>query len=245
AYLKLYINPHDNISFSRIINVPKRGIGPSTLSNIIDYATRNSKDFISAVLELHQKGILKNNITSFVNAFRILSDETLRISEKLKKLLEEIKYYDYLISLKDNYEDRIENVEELIRAVEEFEEDSENPTIEEFIEHSTLRTNSDDISEENNTISLMTLHVSKGLEFPVIFIYSAADGIIPHFKNTHSSSLLDEERRLFYVGITRAKELLYITSSRFISIGSIRHNFVNPSRFIDEIPESYIELIRY
>ncbi|MGC8964554.1 MAG: ATP-dependent helicase [Brevinematia bacterium] len=245
AYLKLYINPHDNISFSRIINVPKRGIGPSTLSNIIDYATKNSKDFISAVLELHQKGILKNNITSFVNAFRILSDETLRISEKLKKLLEEIKYYDYLISLKDDYEDRIENVEELIRAVEEFEEDSENPTIEEFIEHSTLRTNSDDISEENNTISLMTLHVSKGLEFPVIFIYSAADGIIPHFKNTHSSSLLDEERRLFYVGITRAKELLYITSSRFISIGSIRHNFVNPSRFIDEIPESYIELIRY
>lgn len=245
AYLKLHINPSDYVSFSRIINIPKRGIGSSTLSTITDYAIKNSKDFITAVVELNNQRIIKSNIDTFINAFKILSEGNLSISERVRKLLDEIGYYNYLLSLKDDYEDRVENVEELLRAIEEFEETSSNPTIEGFIENSTLRANSDDISEDENTVSLMTLHVSKGLEFPIVFIYSAADGIIPHFKNTHSPSLLDEERRLFYVGITRAKNILYITSSRFISIGGIKHNFVNPSRFIDEIPKGYIEFVRY
>lgn len=243
AYMKFFVNKYDFVSFSRIINIPKRGIGEVAISRIYDYGVQTGKDFLSATLDLSRQGIVKGEISSFVEAIEILQDESESISSRVRKLIDKIDYYGYLKRAYDNYEERIENVEELISSIMDFEENG-GKSFEDFVNNSAIMTNSDEVDEDLDYVSLMTLHVSKGLEFPVVFIFSAVDGIIPHSKNVHSPSLLDEERRLFYVGITRAKKKLIITSSRFIRIGSIRHNIVSPSRFIDEIPSSFIKIVR-
>lgn len=243
AYIKFFVNRNDFVSFSRIINVPKRGIGESAVSKIYDYALRTGKDFLSATLELREKGGIKGEISSFVEAIKILENENIGLASRVKKLIEKIGYYDHLKRVYDNYEERIENVEELIGAIMDFE-DNGGKSFEEFVNNSTLMTNSDEVDENLNSVSLMTLHVSKGLEFPIVFIFSAVDGIIPHSRNIHNPSLLDEERRLFYVGITRAKKKLIITASRFVRIGSNKHSFVSPTRFIEEIPPEIIRVVR-
>ncbi len=243
SYIRFSINQNDFVSFSRIINVPKRGIGEITLSKILEFSIKNNKNLLESTLFLKKEGKIKPEIESFEKAINILSQNDQKISTRVRKLIEEIDYYTYLSQNYENYEERIENVEELIRAISDFEE-SGGESIEEFINTSILTTNSDNVDEQKNYVSLMTLHISKGLEFPVVFIFAANEGIIPHFKNTLNPSLLDEERRLFYVGITRAKKNLIITSSRIIRIGSIKHSLVSPSRFIDEIPSNLIKTIR-
>ncbi|MFN4245300.1 MAG: ATP-dependent helicase [Brevinematia bacterium] len=241
SYLRFSVNQNDFISFSRAINIPKRGIGEKSLSKILDFSMRNNKNLLESLEILKENGL--KGIDSFLEAINILLDNNKSISTRVKELIEKIDYYHYLSQNYDNYEERIENVEELIRAISDFEE-SGGRTLEEFINTSILLTNSDEVDEKENCVSLMTLHISKGLEFPVVFIFGAIDGIIPHFKNTYKPSLIDEERRLFYVGVTRAKEILTITSSRFTRIGSIKHSFVSPTRFIDEIPDKYLKIIR-
>lgn len=244
AYLKLAINPRDYVSFSRIVNVPKRGVGEVTVSKIIDYSIKNNKDLLQSIEEMTDKGVIKQDLKSFVSSVRALADDDLSISERVSNLIGSIEYYKHLQQNYDNYDERIENVEELLRSVMDFE-DSGGKTLSEFVDSAVLRTNSDEVDEKKNCVSLMTLHVSKGLEFPVVFIFGAIEGILPHFKNTHNLSLLDEERRLFYVGVTRAKSKLYITSSRYTRVGSVKHYVVSVSRFIDELPDGVVRIRRY
>lgn len=242
AYLRFFVNKQDFVSFSRIINIPRRGIGDATIAKILDHSTKTGKDLLETTIELKKLGKLKQNISDFIEAIESLKTDD-SITTRVKKLLEKINYYNYLSQTYDNYEERIENIEELIRSISDFE-DKGGESIEEFINNSILITNSDMVNDTEDYVSLMTLHVSKGLEFPVVFIFGAIDGIIPHFKNITNPSLLDEERRLFYVGITRAKEKLIITASRITKIGTVKHTIVSPSRFIDEIPGDCIRIVR-
>lgn len=244
AYLKFAINHNDYVSFSRIVNVPRRGVGEVTVNKIIDYSIRNGKDLLQSIEEMMSRGDIKQDLRGFVSSIKALRDDSLSISERVSNLISNIGYYKYLQQTYDNYDERIENVQELLRSIMDFE-DSGGKTLEEFINSAALMTNSDEVDEKENCVSLMTLHVSKGLEFPVVFIFGAIDGILPHFKNTHNLSLLDEERRLFYVGITRAKSKLYITSSRYVRVGSMKHSVVSVSRFIDELPSDVIRIRRY
>ncbi|MEN2998821.1 MAG: UvrD-helicase domain-containing protein [Brevinematia bacterium] len=241
AYMKFFVNRNDFVSFSRIANVPRRGLGEASLSKILDFSLRSGKDLIESALMLEKEGIIGGKVKALAEALEVLEGEE-SIASRVRMLISKIGYYNYLKNTYNDYEDRIENVEELLTAINEFE-NSGGRTIEEFVNSSALMTGLDDVDETKDCVSLMTLHVSKGLEFPVVFIFGAVDGIIPYFRSFHSQSLLDEERRLFYVGITRAKSRLVITASRYVRIGS-KHIYVSPTRFIEEVPEEYMEIVR-
>ncbi|MCX8028647.1 MAG: UvrD-helicase domain-containing protein [Brevinematales bacterium] len=242
AYLRFYINKNDFVSFSRIINIPKRGIGKATIEKILEYSLQNGKDLLQSLIELKEKLLITQEISDFTECMKILGEDE-KLYERVRKLLKHIKYYAYLEQTYQNHEERIDNIEELIRAIQSFENEG-GKTFEEFLEKVTLMTNTDEVDETKNYVSLMTLHVSKGLEFPIVFIFGAVDGIIPHLKNIHNQSLLDEERRLFYVGITRAKNILIITSNINTRLSGSRSLISSPSRFIDELPTNVIEILK-
>lgn len=243
AYLKFFVNRRDVVSFSRIVNVPRKRIGEKALSGILSFSASEGIDLFESLLVLKERGVVKGEISGLVRAIEILGDESEgSIASRVRKMLDEIRYYDYLREHYDNHEERVENVFELLSVLEEFEVGG-GRSIEEFVNTCSIMTGLDEVDETQDRVSLMTLHVSKGLEFPVVFIFGAVDGIIPHFRNIHTASLVDEERRLFYVGITRAKEKLVITASRFVRIGSLKHVFASPSRFVEEISNGVMKMI--
>ncbi len=240
AYLKFSVNPRDFVSFSRIINTPKRSLGDSAVSKIVNVSDIQNVDLLEACYIFEkQEPKYSVGIRRFLDAIQILRDEKLSIADRVLKLVENIGYYDYLRTLEGDPEDRIDNVKELIVAIEDFESKGSG-TISDFLDSAALVQPSDYINE-NNSVSLMTLHISKGLEFPVVFIYNVVDGVIPHSRSLNRLNELDEERRLFYVGVTRAKQKLFITLSKISRSfkGSVEYR--SPSRFLDGISEKFIE----
>jgi len=234
AYLKFSINPYDFVSFSRIINVPRRGVGEVTLKKISDNALNYDMNYFLTIKEMLKNGELPKSIEDFVKVIDLLKDDSLDFSERVEDMIDEIGYYDYLKTLEGDYLDRVENVEELVRTIEDFEEEGEyNDVIVDFLNNVVLKRDSDEINENSEHVSMMTLHVSKGLEFPVVFIFGVVDGIIPHMRNIGRSNLLDEERRLFYVGVTRAKRRLFLSHHRFRKGKFGDMEFCNISRFLD------------
>ncbi len=246
AYLKFSINPYDFVSFSRIVNVPRRGIGEVTLRKIFNRASDYGMDYLLTVKEMLKKGELPKLADEFVNAIEILRDSSISLSERVEKLVDEIGYYDYLETLEGDYYDRIENVEELIRTIAEFERGGEyTDVVLEFLNNAVLKKDSDNIGDDENRVSIMSLHVSKGLEFPVVFIFGVVDGIIPHFRNVHKGHLIDEERRLFYVGITRAKERLFFSYHKYRLEKFGGREFCNISRFLEGVKILGVEFYRF
>lgn len=245
AYLRLIQNGSDNLSLKRIINEPKRGIGKTSLEKVEQLAEQNEVSMYEVIKNAEQYGLNRVYLNSreFVNTIEELKEEkeNLTISELIKKTLKKTGYTKALENENTiEAENRIENLEEFLTVAIEFEEEFAENSLSEFLEGITLSSDLDNVEETEDVVTLMTLHSAKGLEFPVVFLIGMEEGIFPGYKSISEPTELEEERRLCYVGITRAKQQLFLTCSKQRTIfGSTSYNPV--SRFIKEIPEELLE----
>lgn len=247
AYLKLINNPLDDISLKRIINVPKRNIGGTTVQKIQEYANELELSLYNALLDvdsipgLTARSVASvNKFLSLINSF-IKIKEDMKVSDLIKSIMNDT---GYLGSLQKStlVEDRsrIENLEELVTSAVQFEETSEDISLDKYLEDITLVADVDKYDENVDAVTLMTLHSAKGLEFPIVFMAGMENGLFPGNKSFSMESEMEESRRLCYVGITRAKERLYLTGAEMrMQYG--RHEFHSESDFILEIPKDLIE----
>jgi len=245
AYLRLIYNPSDNLSLKRIINEPKRGVGKTSIDNIAKIAEDTNVSMYEIIKNAADYGLNRVfvNTREFVEQIEYLisKKDELKISELIKETLNKTGYTKALENENTvEAETRIQNLEEFLTVAIEFEEEaSENP-LAEFLEGITLSSDIDGMEEEEDSITLMTLHTAKGLEFPVVFLVGLEEGIFPGYKSIGEPKELEEERRLCYVGITRAKQFLFLTCAKQRTIfGSTTYN--SPSRFLQEIPEEYLK----
>ena len=245
AYLRLIQNTSDNLSLKRIINEPKRGIGKTSLDKIQDISERTGismYDIIKNAPEYDLNRVAANS-KEFIDQIENLKKEKekLSISELIKQTLKTTGYTKALeVENTVEAETRIQNLEEFLTVAIEFEEESADNTLAEFLEGITLSSDIDGMEDSEDSVTLMTLHSAKGLEFPVVFLVGMEEGIFPGYKSIGEPKELEEERRLFYVGITRAKQYLYLTCARHRTIfGSTSYNAV--SRFVKEIPDELLE----
>lgn len=245
AYLTVINNPSDDIRLRRIINEPKRGIGDTTINHALEIASgigtslyevlKNASDY--PALSRAESKILK--FISMMENFRIKA-ETLQLNELFELVMTESGYVAALALDKDTFIDKSENLNELSSNLLKHQQENENATLGTFLEEVSLMTDIDNYNAEADAVTLMTLHSAKGLEFPYVFIAGMEEGIFPGLQSIYVPSEIEEERRLAYVGITRAKEKLYLTATKTrLLFGSTSHN--RPSRFIDEIPPHLID----
>ena len=245
AYLRLIHNTSDNLSLKRIINEPKRGIGKTSLDKIQEISDRTGTSMYEIIKHAEEFDLnrVKANADEFINLIEELrlKKQELSISELLKEVLNK-SGYTRALELENTVEaeTRMQNLEEFLTVAIEFEEESADNTLPEFLESITLSSDVDEMQDEDNTVTLMTLHSAKGLEFPVVFLVGMEEGIFPGYKSIGEPKELEEERRLFYVGITRAKQFLHLTCAKHRTIfGSTSYNAV--SRFIKEIPDNLLD----
>jgi len=245
SYLRLVQNTSDNLSLNRIINEPKRGIGKTSLDNIAQVAEQNNVSMYEVIKNADQYGLNRVYLNSreFINCMEeiIAKKDELTLSELVKKILKDTGYTKALENENTvEAENRIANLDEFLTVAMEFEEESADNGLSDFLEGITLSSDLDNMEETEETVTLMTLHSAKGLEFPVVFLVGMEEGIFPGYKSIGEQSELEEERRLCYVGVTRAKENLFLTNSKQrTTFGSTTHNM--PSRFLQEIPKELLD----
>ena len=245
AYLRLIHNTADNLSLKRIINEPKRGIGKTSLEQIQKISDKTGASMYEIIKNAQEYGLNRvfANSRDFIEQIEGLraKREELKISDLIKETLNKTGYTKALeLENSVEAETRIQNLEEFLTVAIEFEEESADNTLAEFLESITLSSDIDGMEEQEDSVTLMTLHSAKGLEFPVVFLAGMEEGIFPGYKSIGEPKELEEERRLFYVGITRAKQYLYLTCAKHRTIfGSTSYNQV--SRFVKEIPEELLE----
>lgn len=245
AYLRLIQNSNDNLSLKRIINEPKRGIGKTSLDKVEQLAEANGISMYEIIKDAEQYGLNRVYLNSreFINCIEELKakKDELTISELIKLTLKKSGYTKALENENTvEAENRIENLDEFLTVAIEFEEEEAENSLSTFLEGITLSSDIDDLEEGEEYVTLMTLHSAKGLEFPVVFLVGMEEGIFPGYKSISEPKELEEERRLCYVGITRAKENLFLTCSKQRTIfGSTSYNPV--SRFLNEIPQELLE----
>ncbi len=245
AYLRLIHNTNDNLSLIRIINEPKRGIGKTSLENVQKLAEQMGISMYEIIKNAEQYGLNRVYLNSreFIQVIEELRglEEKIEISELIKETLNKTGYTKALeLENTVEAENRIENLEEFLTVAIEFEEQVADATLGNFLESITLSSDIDNLEEEQDSITLMTLHSAKGLEFPVVFLVGMEEGIFPGYKSIGEPKELEEERRLCYVGITRAKNELFLTCAKRRTIfGSTNCNQI--SRFVEEIPNDYAQ----
>jgi len=245
AYLRLIQNTNDNLSLTRIINEPKRGVGKTSLDNIDQIAAQNGTSMYEIIKNADKYGLSRvfANTREFVNTIEDLRarKDDLSISELITQTLHDTGYSKALeIENTVEAETRIQNLEEFLTVAIEFEEEEAENTLAEFLEGITLSSDIDGVEDTDDSVTLMTLHSAKGLEFPVVFLVGMEEGIFPGYKSIGEEKEIEEERRLCYVGITRAKEHLFMTCAKQRTIfGSTSCNGV--SRFLREIPETMLD----
>jgi len=246
SYLTVSLNPHDSVHLLRVINTPPRGIGKTTTDTLEELAVERGASIWSAIEIAVQEGRLPMRTIRALEGFHTMVAEFVQAAEELSNsaLLEKVitatKYIETLQEEgTEESESRIENIRELLTAAEESHERGEK--LREFLDHAALV--SDQYAyDESTPISLMTLHTAKGLEFPVVLITGLEDGLFPHSRSIGDAPQLEEERRLFYVGMTRAENKLYLTSARFRRyFGNMDQQVSEPSRFLAEVPEELVE----
>ncbi|WP_108026611.1 DNA helicase PcrA [Melghirimyces profundicolus] len=250
AYLRLIVNPDDDLSLRRVINVPRRGIGAATVDKIAGFAGEQEISMYRALLEVEEIGLSRRFIrplTAFTGLVRDLNAmlEYLSASELTEEVLERSGYREEL-KKEDTVEaaSRLENIDEFLSVTREFEEKNEDKSLVSFLTELALISDVDTLEdgdgEGEDAVTLMTLHSAKGLEFPQVFLTGLEDGIFPHNRTLDDPEELEEERRLAYVGITRAQKKLYLTRARTrMLFGQTQAN--PPSTFLREIPEQLVE----
>jgi len=246
AYFRIIDNKFDDISLKRIINVPKRSIGAKTIEKIEAYARQNNMSILDAMDEVDDI-VSTTKTRESVKKFKLLISSlkalanVLPVSEFLDKVLENTNYRKlYLEENSIENQSRLENIEELKSVVKEFELNSEDKTLSAFLQNATLSTDMDENIKNDNYVSLMTIHSSKGLEFRAVFLVALEEDIFPSSRSILEESKLEEERRLCYVAITRAKEKLFMTRSTMrLLYGKTNCNII--SRFVGEIDTNFIE----
>lgn len=245
AYLRCIVNPSDDVSLRRIINQPKRAIGESTIQELVRYATEKEIPLYSALMDLpktlsarprkcvHEFGDMMNQL--------VLESEEMGLTEFVEHLIERTglrKQYEK--DLSEEAKNRLENMDEFIGAVGEFEQASDDPTLENYLENVALITDLDSSETSSQYVTMMTVHSAKGLEFPTVFISGLEEGIFPSGRNTLDEEKLEEERRLCYVAITRAKKNLYMSyATQRLIYNQLNYN--EASRFISEIPDRLVD----
>ncbi len=247
AYLRVILNPDDNVSIRRIINVPRRGIGKTTLDKITAYVNTMNISLFEALKQVDTipgvGSVAKQKIKSFVemiNGYKAKSEDSLQALGQT--IIDETGYIRNLEMVQtDEAQGRIENVKEFLGALKEFETAFPGASLDDFLEKVALITDVDGFDKQEETVTLMTVHNAKGLEFPVVFMVGMEEGLFPHNRSMLDTAELEEERRLCYVGMTRAQEQLYLISAWTRTIyGSM--NYTIQSRFLKEIPEELIEI---
>jgi DNA helicase-2/ATP-dependent DNA helicase PcrA len=246
SYLTVSLNPHDSVNVMRVINVPPRGIGKTTTDALSDLAVERETSLWGAIdiavkeqtfpgRTLRGLEAFHKLITDFVGAAQELSN-----TELLERIVNSSKYLEMLQEEGTEESDsRIENIKELLTAAQESHERGES--LRDFLDHAALVTDQD-AYDEKAPITLMTLHTAKGLEFPIVFIMGLEDGLFPHSRALNEGRDLEEERRLFYVGMTRAERKLYLTSAKFRRyFGNMDQQVSEPSRFLSEVPPELVE----
>jgi len=249
AYLRAVVNPDDEVSYKRIVNVPKRGVGDTSVERLERWAASQRTTFAEAVSHAEEAGVAGKALSGLRRLDALMADLRAMSAPSSKgqqaaqvgpaDLLEAIferSGYQAELASEDSHEaaGRLENIEELIGSARQAE------TVDAFLEEVSLVADSDEIAEDDSKVTLMTLHTAKGLEYPVVFVVGMEDGIFPHMRSLSEPSEMAEERRLAYVGITRARERLYLTNAWCRSLwGQTLYN--PPSRFLAEIPPSVVD----
>ena len=247
AYLKLLYNPYDTLSLLRIINVPKRGIGQTTVNKLQDYANAQGISLFevitnaAAVPGLSPRFIAKLEEMSGILFDLMAEADTVPVEQLIDDVMHKTGYLEELMAERTpQSESRAENLKELISVAQDFlKDEGEEKTLARFLEHVALVSDIDDAQLDNDKFTLMTLHSAKGLEFPVVFLAGMEEGLFPHARSWMDDEEMEEERRLCYVGITRAKQLLYLTGAKTRTIYG-RTDYSEPSRFLEEIPDKLV-----
>ena len=247
AYLKLLYNPYDALSLQRIINVPKRGIGQTTINKLQDYANARGISLFevitnaAAVPGLSPRFIARLEEMSSLIFDLIAEVDTVPVEQLIDDVMHKTGYLEELQAERTpQSESRAENLQELISVAQDFLKDAgKEKTLAHFLEHVALVSDIDDAQLDTDKFTLMTLHSAKGLEFPVVFLAGMEEGLFPHSRSLMDDEQMEEERRLCYVGITRAKQILYLTGAKTRTIYG-RTNYSVPSRFLEEIPEKLV-----
>ena len=250
AYLRAVVNPNDEVSVKRVINVPKRGVGDTSLARLDAWATKHSRPFIDALAKAEEAGVGGRALVGVSQLVGLL-DELRAMGGSPSGMLEAVLGRTrYVAELQADgsieAQGRLENLAELVGVAREFEEtaaaEGRDASVAEFLETVSLVADADQIPDDGSSVVLMTLHTAKGLEFPAVFLIGLEDGVFPHLRSLGEPDELEEERRLCYVGITRARERLYLSHVWSRSLfGSTQYN--QPSRFLKEIPEQLTELV--
>jgi len=248
AYLRIIDNPDDRISILRVINYPKRNIGAVFINKIESIASEKNISFLDAAKILTEmedfKPRGKKGLSEFLEIIDKTKEEFGKVSllQLAQNLLKRMQLRDILTQEFPDYvaQEKIENIEELLTAIDRFEHESEDKSLQAFLSQISLLSDVDSFSESNEKVTLMTLHSAKGLEFPVVFLVGLEEGIFPHYLSNNNNNALEEERRLCYVGITRAKEELYLSYALSRELYGKVNKF-SRSRFIDEIPDDFLE----
>ncbi|MBX5469135.1 MAG: UvrD-helicase domain-containing protein [Thermoleophilaceae bacterium] len=241
AYLTLLVNPSDAVAFQRIVNSPRRGIGDTTQARIVGYANTIGEPVLEVARRPEEVPGLGAAAVKAVGRFTSTIERLAEragsagVGDLLEETLRETGYIEALEAERTiEAQGRVENLEELVGVAREYEAAAEEPSVEEFLQQIALFSDQDAIRDEEGTVTLMTLHNAKGLEFPVVFIIGCEEGVFPHSRAIEEGDL-EEERRLAYVGITRAKRELYLTFARTRALYGGR-DWNLPSRFLDELP---------
>ena len=246
AYLRLIYNPEDTVSLMRIINVPKRSLGAVTMNKLAEFADMYNMNLFDAVSAPETAPITpkaKHALTAFAEFIMEMSNLSMQISvhELIEKVMEKSGYVAELEKEnKIENQTRLENMQEFLSVAKNFEATSEEPTLENFLSTVSLVSDIDNADIEGDSVTLMTMHSAKGLEFPIVFLAGMEEGLFPHARTLMNEAEIEEERRTCYVGITRAERKLYITNAQRRMIFG-RGVSYEPSRFISEIPIQYLE----
>lgn len=252
AYLRLIANPDDDISLRRIINVPKRGIGATTVDKIAGYGIEQDLSIYQALEEIEHIGLSARFVGKIKEFYELIKNwtimqEYLSATELVEEVIEKTGYREMLKAEKTlEAQSRLENIEEFLSVTKNFEENSEDKSLIAFLTDLALIADIDKMDdeevEEEDSVILMTLHSAKGLEFPVVFLIGLEEGVFPHSRSLMDDEEMEEERRLAYVGITRAEQELFISNAQLRTLYG-RTNMNAPSRFIKEIPEDLMETV--
>lgn len=248
AYLSVVNNIEDNLNLNRILNVPKRKIGEKSVEKIANFAKDQGISLFKAIGKANEiSGLSANLKITLLDFYNMLEDfielsNQMSVSELYEYMLKKIGYKDYLISNYEDHENRIENIEELQNSIVELEKVLDNLTLREYLENISLVSATDNLEESQDYVKLMTIHNSKGLEFPVVFVVGMEEQLFPGSKADFDNKELEEERRLCYVAITRAEDKLYLSYALSRITYGNNDLYRIKSRFIDEIPQTLLEI---